>query len=278
MIQSASKYQVSDIFGIDTAVKYIIPKYQREYIWNKEQWENLFNDLDSNDGGHFLGSIICINRGDDALNITPLEVVDGQQRLATISLLYSATYDRLLKEDRSDDDFVTERINLKNRILQKGKINELKLELSYQNNNFNDYKAILNEIRLWDADKPSYLVMRRLYRAYQYFKKRLEDLCYDDIIALLKKINAALLVKIEVNDHADAFILFESLNNRGVPLSAIDLLKNKVLSKLESKSEKSLDEAFTGWKRLIDNLPDYSIQERFLRQYYNAFRYRSIFS
>lgn len=87
MIKSANNYQTSEIFSIDTKLKYVIPKFQREYIWGKEECDNLLNDLSDNDKGHFLGSIITINKGIDALDITPLEVIDGQQRLTTISLL-----------------------------------------------------------------------------------------------------------------------------------------------------------------------------------------------
>ena len=70
MINSANQYQISDIFSIDTKVKYVIPKFQREYVWEKQQWEDLLNDLVDNDKGYFLGSIICINKGKDALDIT----------------------------------------------------------------------------------------------------------------------------------------------------------------------------------------------------------------
>lgn len=66
-------------------------------------------------------------------------------------------------------------------------------------------------------------------------------------------------------------MLFESLNDRGVPLSAIDLIKNKMLGALEGK-EGSVEKAFDRWNLIIANLPDYHVQERFLRQYYNAFK------
>ena len=275
MIQNAKIYQISDIFGIDRRVKYVVPKYQREYIWGKEQWENLFNDLLDNEEGYFLGSIICIDTGTDALSIRPLETIDGQQRLTTISLLFASIYDRILKESgsRSDDDFITEKNNLKYRLIQKTNKNDLKLELSYQNNNFEDYKSILAKIIYSISNIPRNAGNRRICKAYRYFKENLSDLDYDQTIKILNKVYSASLVKIEVNSHSDAFILFETLNNRGIPLSAIDLIKNKILSELEKKDIKSIDDAFDDWKKLVDNLPDYPIQERFLRQYYNAFKY-----
>lgn len=277
MIKSANQYSIADIFSIDKSIKYLIPKFQREYIWGKQQWEDLLNDLVDNEKEYFLGSIICINKGEDVLDITPLEIIDGQQRFTAISLLYAAIYDRFLNEDRKDDDFITEKNNLKHRLIQKNKKNELKLELSYQNNNFEDYKAILNELELYtepNFKKPLRLGNRRIYRVYKYFKNKISELNYKDLLDTLIKINSALLVKIEVDNHSDAYILFESLNNRGIPLSATDLIKNKLLSEIEKKKVKTLDEAFNKWLELISNLPNYSVQERFLRQYYNAFRYK----
>jgi len=281
MIQSTNKYQISEIFGIDNKVKYVIPKFQREYIWTKDEWENLFNDLMENDNGYFLGTIICVDKGTDALAIKPLEVIDGQQRLTAISLLYCAIYSRLKEEEekkeekRVDEEFITEKNNLKYRLIQKGENNALKLELSYQNNNLEDYRAILNKVELYNGSlsKSPNLGNRRIYKTYKYFKDKISDFDYNKLKNFLDKINSAILVKIQVDTNYDAFILFESLNNRGIPLSAIDLIKNNILSELEKKNPGQIDNAFNEWIKLVDNLPDYSIQERFLRQYYNAFRY-----
>jgi len=277
MIRSVHEYPISTIINDNDNNKYVIPKFQREYKWKKEDCENIFNDLLDNDKGYFLGSIICINQGKDAFDITPLEVIDGQQRLATISLTYAAIYNRFLKEMRKDDEFIHEKITLKNRLILKNTKNELKLELSYQKNNLDDYKAILEELKLYTDTKfkrPLNLGNRRIYRTYQYLKKRISELDYDHLSDFLERLNSAMLVKIEVESHADAFILFESVNNRGIPLSAMDILKNKLLAKLEKKEILSIDDAFNKWIKLVDNLEDYSIQERFLRQYYNAFRYK----
>jgi uncharacterized protein with ParB-like and HNH nuclease domain len=276
MIQSANKYLISDIFGIDSKVKFVIPKYQREYVWRKEDWDNLFNDLLENEEGHFLGSIICINKVSDTLGTLPLELVDGQQRLTTISILYAVIYKKLSQINREDDDFKTEKINLKHRLIQKHKKDETKIHLSFQNSNHQDYLAILKEVGIFEnGEKLANLGNRRLYKSFSYFNELIEDFDYNKLTTLLSKINSALLVKIEVISHADAFTLFESLNNRGIPLSAIDLIKNNLLAELEKKNILSIDKAFNDWKTLIDNLTDdYALQERFLRQFYNAFRYK----
>lgn len=203
MIKSANNYQTSEIFSIDTKLKYVIPKFQREYIWGKEECDNLLNDLSDNDKGHFLGSIITINKGIDALDITPLEVIDGQQRLTTISLLYAAIYSRFLEEDEKSDDFITDKNNLKNRLIQKSNKAASKLELSYQNNNFDDYKAILHELKIYSElhfKRPLNLGNRRIYRVYQYYKGKVAGFSYPELVKLLDKINSSLLVKIEVDN------------------------------------------------------------------------------
>ena len=97
----------------------------------------------------------------------------------------------------------------------------------------------------------------------------------DKVAALLeikKKVCNAMLVKIEVSSHSDAYILFESLNNRGTPLTAIDLMKNLIMARAE-KVGLTVDDCFEQWKELLDDLTDdYATQERFFRYYYNAFK------
>jgi uncharacterized protein with ParB-like and HNH nuclease domain len=66
--------------------------------------------------------------------------------------------------------------------------------------------------------------------------------------------------------------LFESLNNRGVPLSVMDIIKNKMLANLEKQHKMNIDVAYDEWQILLQFLPEYQEQERFLRHYYNAFK------
>ena len=65
MIKSVNNYPVSQLFDIEAGVVYAIPRYQREYTWKMDQWESLFDDIEENDPGYFLGSIICINQTTD---------------------------------------------------------------------------------------------------------------------------------------------------------------------------------------------------------------------
>jgi uncharacterized protein with ParB-like and HNH nuclease domain len=274
VINNANKYTISDIFSIDSAIKYKIPRFQREYTWNRENWEQLLNDIDESEGSHFIGSIICINQGTDSLSPV-LELIDGQQRLTTLSLLFCAVYKLLsTKKDDVSLDLGLEVGNLKYRLVQKLVRADSKIELSKQNNNFGDYRSVLGEIGVLNAvDDPKNKGNRRVWKCYRYFLNTLETLPTEKLVAFLAKVNNTMLVKIEVSSHADAFLLFESLNNRGVPLSAIDLIKNKVLAVMEQRNILTVDEAFDRWNKIIDYLDDYPVQERFLRQLYNAFKY-----
>jgi len=285
MIQNTSNKPLSELYSADNNVSYHIPKYQREYIWGKWNWEALFDDIEESNGGHFMGSIICINVQKDSHKAAELELVDGQQRMTTISLFYLAIY-KFLKEnliDKTDMNAQLELLSLRNRIILKEAKN-VRLIPSYTNSNLEDYKWIFSEEieEIKALKKPKFLGNRQISRAFNYFYSRLVEL--DDkknpvynfvsVSELLKKLNSATLVKIDVATHADAFTLFETLNNRGVPLSAIDLIKNKLLGHLEKiNSNTNIDENFDRWNQIIKNLTDeYNVQERFLRQFYNAFK------
>lgn len=280
MIKSVYNYPVSTLLDIESGVVYAIPRYQREYTWSRAQWDALFDDLLDNELHYFLGSIICINQSQDALTVQSLELVDGQQRMTTLSLLLAAIYHSFKNMSDLDDEQKLELLNLKHKLVLRKTSNQPRLIPQVQNNNKQDYFAVLNQVGiLEDIDTVANAGNRRVFKAFRYFLSRIELYLEntEDPIAklqgLLEKVNTATLVKIEVAGHSDAYTLFESLNNRGVPLTAIDLIKNKLLAVLESQDKGSIDKQYNRWKKVIDALgDDYSVQERFFRQYYNAFK------
>lgn len=283
MIQNVNKYHIYEILSSDGNFYYTIPKYQREYTWSYREWEALYDDISENDDEYFIGSIICIPLGD---SINPyMEVIDGQQRLTTISLFLTAIYTRL-KEHKDylgeDDEDVLP--SLRKSLKSKNSPNEIKLVPQVQNSNRDDFDYLLNEVGLRKATAPKhpYYAMRKIARCYNYFltriDKEIKELAGEDAVIFLldkyNKVKQAMLVKIEVSSHSDAYTLFESLNNRGTPLTAIDLMKNLIMARAESHNL-TIDDCYNRWKILLTNLSeDYSIQERFFRQYYNAFKHR----
>ena len=283
MIQSVNKYHIYEILSADGNFYYTIPKYQREYTWSYREWEALYDDISENNDEYFIGSIICIPLG-DAIN-PYLEVIDGQQRLTTISLFLTAIYTRLKehREDLSeDDDDVLP--SLRKSLKSKNSPNEMKLVPQIQNFNKDDFDHLMNETGLRKASAPKhpYYPMRKIARCFTYFLKRIDkemegmdgNNAVNFLLGKYNKVKQAMLVKIEVSTHSDAYVLFESLNNRGTPLTAIDLMKNLIMARAESNNF-TIDDCFNRWQMLLGNLSDdYGIPERFFRQYYNAFKHR----
>ena len=294
MIKKVDQTPVSDIFSINSDRIYRIPKYQREYTWGINDWDALFNDVTENDPGYFLGSYICVNV--QSINGTVLEVIDGQQRFSTIMLLFTALYEKIsVYKDMLDEDDRTELINLRSELSNKKQIfsangskkteYEQRLFLQKQNMNDEDFAFILSDkgIITRKAPKPLNFGNRRIAKAYKHFGKLIDEKIeeaksnnpnYNDVGALLNivhKFEQAVLVGIEVDTNKDAYMLFESLNHRGVPLSAIDLIKNVLIAEADKHGE--ADECYEEWKQGLERIgDDYAVQERFFRHYYNAFR------
>lgn len=295
MIKQVAHPTVSDIFAINSNVVYRIPKYQREYTWGINDWDALFNDVTENDFGYFLGSYICVNSG--SLNGTTLEVIDGQQRFTTIMLLLTALYEKLIAlKEQMDEDERTDLANLRNELANKKqtytsdgtKRTEYiqRLILQKQNMNDEDFSFVLSDKGIITGQKaqPKNFGNRRISKAYKHFGKLIDEEVADakeenpninDVGALfgiVRKFENAIMVGIEVDTNKDAYMLFESLNHRGVPLSALDLIKNTLIASAESKAD--ADNSYEIWKQILFNVgqDDYSVQERFFRQYYNSFR------
>lgn len=282
MIQSVNKYHIYEIYASDGKFYYSIPKYQREYTWSYREWEALYDDISENNPEYFIGSIICIPLG-DAIN-PYMEVIDGQQRLTTISLFLAAIYKRLTEYkdylDEDDEDIIPAmRKALKSSISP----NEMKLVPQVQNHNQDDFNFIMSSLGLKKSvsSKQPYFGIRKVSRCYQHFlylmDKEMEGMDPNEKVAFLlgkyDKLKQAMLVKMEVSSHSDAYVLFESLNNRGTPLTAIDLMKNLIMAKAESNGL-TTDDCFNRWQQLLAYLSDdYGTQERFFRQYYNAFKH-----
>ena len=190
MIQDVKAFPVSFYFNPDGATSFFIPKYQREYVWGWSNWDALFNDLDESPSGHFLGSIICVNGQKDSMAGGKLELIDGQQRFTTISLLFCALYDKLKTNPDPDDDFNVEMVNLKNRIFIKAN-NQWRFEPSEQMQNKADFQRILSELFPKLVTAPKGLANfgnRRIARAYKYFRERLASLTISQAMALLEKL------------------------------------------------------------------------------------------
>lgn len=286
MIKAVDQIQVADIFSTNSDKIYNIPKYQREYTWGKPDWDALFTDVMENEKGYFLGSFICVNAG--SLGGTFLELIDGQQRFSSLTLLLAALYEKLYThKEEMDEEERLDLLNLHKEIAFKREKEYIpRLNLQKQNYNDLDYSYVLYNAQIITTpfNKPNNFGYRRISKAYRHFGELIEDEisrriadgeASNEIAALFdikKKFEKAILVGIEVDTNKDAYMLFESLNHRGVPLSALDLIKNTLIAQATSESE--ADSSYEKWKTILTLVgsDDYAMQERFFRQYYNAFR------
>ena len=295
-----------------------IPMYQRPYVWRKDNWEELFNDITDNEPGYFIGAIICINNGvSDNNNYTLYEVVDGQQRLTTLSLFLAAIYKALvvrqeiLKKTFSQEEFFNFLMNysgkftgLKNSLIVSSGEGKFRTRvLPHNKDNIDDYFNVLINAGLITEETLDYdeeikkntdgRLKHLITKAYEYFMGRIIKYAegyngeYKDniieqinrILEIMSKVNSSQLVMIRTDSHSSANILFETLNNRGTPLTITDLIKNRLLSALEKNCKNDFKKLS---RRLIDIIngitkkkgKDISSgeQERFFRHSYNAFR------
>lgn len=185
MIKTVNQTTVADIFSINSDKVYRIPKYQREYTWGINDWDALFNDVTENDYGYFLGSYICVNSG--SLNGTVLELIDGQQRFSTLSLLLAALYEKLSSlESQMELEDKTDLLNLRSELANKKQIPTAvgrkydytqRLILQKQNMNDEDFSYILSEKDIISAkkSKPMNYADCRITKACRHFIKLIEE-------------------------------------------------------------------------------------------------------
>lgn len=231
-----------------------VPKYQRSYAWEKQNVEELLRDLSdairAKAGEYFLGSIVI--QGADA----NLEIVDGQQRLATISIILGAIRDYLLEKSDTARAEQLEQKFLLSRNLRSQAI-EPRLTLNADDNDFYR-KAVLSRPTEDDRKvKPSKESHERIQTAQNYAADFIRSLtsttqnASELLIDWAEYIEmSAKVIFVRVADDSNAFVIFETLNDRGVELSIADLLKNYLFG----RSGERVDEAQTNWNQMVGAL------------------------
>lgn len=209
--------------------RFVIPVYQRNYDWKKEQCKQLLDDIlecGRNDyiNAHFLGSIVYIQGGVFAAARNTLTIIDGQQRLTTITLLLIVIYklaQQLGQQDIAEKVYL---LYLVNQFLNK----TLKLELTDSDD------KVLRFI-IDTADIEEYRDYSRLLENYAYLRSRVSKM---DLDIVLEGLNKLMFVEISLNrDNDDPQRIFESLNSTGLALSQADLIRNYILMGLEPEDQ-----------------------------------------
>lgn len=240
--------------------KYRVPDYQRRYSWTEDQWRELWDDIKSLDGDrqHFLGSMVVIERNGGLNDINVLEVVDGQQRLTTVSLILVAIRERYRDENH---DEIVEAINedyLWEREIDMSR--HQNLELSRFDND--TYYSIISETEKATSDS-------QLIEALDFYRERIAAHSIEKIDELYRRILRSItIVSIKCDSEQSAFKLFEILNNRGLELSAVDLMKNHLFSIATSNNDVEYSLVQSKWESIIDVVvPTLNKPSRFFRHY-----------
>jgi len=274
-IQGTSNKTYRQLMG--NGLRYEIPKFQRDYTWEAEHWDDLWQDikalLANEDNEHYMGYLVL-----QTSNNKEFQIIDGQQRLTTMSLLILSTLKCLKK-------LVDSGIEADNNLKRKDSLlnsyigyvdpvtlisnNKLKL-----NRNSDDYYkqhlVLLKELPLRNTNA-SEKHMRECFNWY-YDRIKKEFNTGESLAAFIDNIvDKLFFTVIEVTDQLNAFKVFETLNSRGVQLSSADLLKNYLFFVVdETKPHISeIEELENIWSKIVGKLGEQKFED-YLRYYWNS--------
>ncbi|MDZ7702862.1 MAG: DUF262 domain-containing protein [Trueperaceae bacterium] len=266
----------------DSAV-YEVPKFQRKYAWTvKEVGELLYDLFDDanwdaedfqNELPYFLGAIVVVSQNDQVES-----VLDGQQRLTTISLIIA-----ILQQKLRDIDCDQSTIAKYNDFLwrtSRMRRDESQIRMKLHPEDATIYKTIINkptsktisqhrDSKIGSAAERILRDVQNEYLKLAHDKGVSEE---DAIIYMLEKVIVHIsFVKIIAPSESDAFRLFETLNDRGLALSAADLIKNKLLSRCSTSDKRNaVDKVVEIWTEVLELVGEEEITD-FLRYFWIAF-------
>lgn len=243
--------------------RYHVPSYQRDYSWQEEQWEDLWNDIlemrGRNDERHYMGALVVEDENDREFSI-----IDGQQRLATLSIIALAVLDRLktLADSGVDSEPNIERMaELRRKFIGEkdpaSLIESSKLFLNENDNAF--YQDYLVQIKTPINPRGLSYSNKLLWKCFAYYRNEIEAIpgLAGSGLALASLLSETiarqlLFILITVDDELNAYTVFETLNARGLELSATDLLKNYLFSRVRVSSD--LESLQRRWRRIVSTV------------------------
>lgn len=242
---------------IEGTKQYLIPLFQRIYSWSEKQWAVLWEDIleisqseeNFNNDSHFIGSIVSIPLNAKLQSIPKFLLIDGQQRITTILILLAALRD-VAKEQGLNE--LAEEIH-ETLLINKHKKNNEVYKFIPTNIDSDVFKAIiLNE------DLSTYQD-HKIYKAYIYFKKSIADEEIDlNDLKVRVTVNLA-IVSIVLDSKDNPNVVFESLNFKGQPLDAVDLIRNHLFMNIDLDDQLDIYENY--WlpmeRKLDGNLTEF---------------------
>lgn len=267
---------------LGNGLTYRVPPFQRDYSWTEDEWDDLWQDilgLFEADGeqAHYMGYLVL-----QSADSKRFDIIDGQQRLTTISVMILACLGHL--QDLINSKLDAENNKKRKEQLQNSYIGYLdpvslvprsKLELNRHNNRFyQTYLVTLEKIPQRGLNASEH----QLRKAFNWFKDKIKSRAGittnsgKDLAAFIDAlVDKLFFTVITVTDELNAFKVFETLNARGVRLSATDLLKNYLFSVISSQDthESELKALEERWERIVGLLGSESFPE-FLRIFWNS--------
>lgn len=237
----ADSFKIAKVFSQGGDIHYVLPHFQREYRWQRQHWQTLWedalttyeempeNDLAAATPEHFLGALVVVPDGTAQATIPIHKLVDGQQRLTTISLFLRAFAEVV---HTSHPGLAR---NARKLLLNSDAEGDLQLKVlpTTKNNDRDVYRAVIAGTPI-----PS---NSNVYQAYEFFKKRLSkesETSEFDAAKIFQVITSAFqVVFIELDKNESAHQIFESLNNKGEKLRESDLVRNYIAMRLPIKEQ-----------------------------------------
>ena len=248
-------FKIKNIFS---RRRYIIPDYQRNYSWTIDEEISIFWDdfmyylvKDTTKSNFFIGPMVF--KGGD-INSSEFEVIDGQQRLITFSILLSviiALFNKYKKQELSD--------GLKQYLIYKDEKNREQLVI----NTIEPHPFFQKKIFYAENAKPEKPSEKLIEKARFFFETSINNLLIEypkeiEKVEFLEKIRDYIFnidtVIIVSDDETDAFTIFETINTRGKNLSSLDLLKNYIFKNYPSRT--GIHEPKETWKKVVENIED----------------------
>ena len=271
---------------IGNGITYIVPKFQRDYSWDSEHWEDLWQDIaeqleqkNSEDQSHYMGYLVL-----QPVNDKEFKIIDGQQRITTLMILILAALENingLIQKSSNDSDKSNNSMRLE--ALKStyigftdpvSLITKPKLKLNKNNQSY--FRSLCNlgghiqQIKIKHSE-------RLLLRAKKFFVKKIEGSSFandgEGIARFIDKMSDILFfTSITVSSDLNAYKVFETLNARGVKLSTPDLIKNHLFSMVDEKgqiSDEEIEQLEEKWEAITQNLgkSDFS---QFIQVHWNS--------
>ena len=257
----ANEISLQDFLNKSTEI-FKLPLYQRPYAWTKDQWADLLEDILSlpKDDSHFFGAIVVVPTQEPDQGIKSFYVIDGQQRLATILIWLSAIRDKMKEKNDGLAKFINNSFLSSNTFWEGKIISFPKFELGEYDNKH--LKNIL-EGNIKEEEHP-------IYKCYEFYKNAKYS---DDTWTII--LNNIFIVHINAHNYFNAFKLFETLNDRGLELSAADLIKNYILMNTSTNKD-IFNNCIYEWEEMYQKIRDKS-PVKFIRRYMLA-NYKGKFS